>query len=163
VAGEPIYNFAPPEGARVVTVTRALVEGNPIEPVAQEWLEQSIAQWREREEKYPRWYFMADNDSIRLVGIPTHDIVRGLEVDVALKPSITAKVCEDFLFENWHKTIVAGALSELLRIPGQPWSKPSSANEFLQQFRKGVSKARSREMKSGLKVSRTAQPKRFGG
>ena len=117
--------------------------------------------WKDLKEETPKYYFLAFDDIVRLVGTPTKSFSNALSADVALKPSREAEKCPEFIFNDWAETIAAGALSRLHAMAGKIWANPELVNYYSKIFREGISRARSKSAKSWLQESKTMLPVNF--
>ena len=65
-----------------------------------------------------------------------------LSVVVALKPMAVPNVCPAWIISRWGEKIASGALSEILMLPGRPWTNPelavSRAMEFNDSLREAI-------------------------
>ena len=166
-AGQSLYTFAPPTGAKVVTPYRVAIKdadsGKDKELTAYslETLESFSANWREETADYPDKYVLITDDTIKLIGIPTKDIPESLSAGVALKPTRDAEDCPSFLYEDWAETIAAGALAKLHASKEKVWAIPELVSYYTKLYRDGISRARSKATKSGLRESKDILPVQF--
>lgn len=162
VAGYSRYSFdARDDDAIVASIGYAAINDNPITRLSMFELEEKYPSWRYWEANTPTACFMDTSDSIRLVGSPTEDITDGLYVEVVLKPARTSVECPKFILENWAETIAHGALSRLKAMVGRPWADANMVAYHRNEFRAGVSRARSSVQKSGQTLSRSIKAKNF--
>ncbi len=122
-AGTAILDTTLSAGEEVVNVVFAYVDGNPIEPVSEEWLQLHCGNWRTLTGT-PRKFVTMDGDET-LFPIPISDVVVSLRV--AKRPTRTASALADVIYSEWRDAIVSEALSNLLLIPNQPFSNPQLA------------------------------------
>ena len=71
---------------------------------------------------------------------PGQDITAGLDVRVALKPSLSATTVDTQLFKDWYRTWAFGVMGTLMVMPGKAWSNPALGTEYLAKYRDGVIK-----------------------
>ena len=162
VAGYSRYSFdARTDGAIVATIGYAAINDNPISRVSIYELEEKMPNWRYVTSKTPNVCFMDTSESMRLVGEPEEDIIGGLYVEVVLKPSRTSTECPQFLLENWAEAIAHGALARLKAMVGRPWADGQMVSYHRNEFRAGISRARSSAQKSNQTLSRTMKAKSF--
>lgn len=83
--------------------------------------------------------------------------VNGLEYELILKPTETETSGADLLFDDWVSQISAGAISELMNIPGKDWSNPGLAVEYKRTFNQGINDASSIANKSYIRGSSRVQ------
>lgn len=161
VEGFDLYLFAPPPNAKVVMPYRVSINGVEVQPTDLQSLESFMPNWKEAKDSLPKYYFLANDDVVRLVGTPTETLYGALTADVALKPSRDAKTCPTFLYDDWAETIAAGALAKLHAMKGKVWAMPEMVTYYTKLFREGVSRARSKAAKSWLQESKTMLPVGF--
>ena len=167
LAGQNLYTFAPPTGAKVVTPYRVAIKdtetGKDKELAAYslETLESFSPSWREDTAEYPDKYVLITDDTIRLIGVPTKDILDSLSAGVALKPTRDAEDCPSFLYEDWAEVIAAGALAKLHASKEKVWAIPELVSYYTKLYRDGISRARSKATKSGLRESKDILPVQF--
>lgn len=167
VAGLNMYTFAPPTGAKVVTPYRVAIKDvlnnkeQELTPYSLETLESFMPQWREQTSDYPDKYVLVTDDTIRMIGTPTKDIPESLNASVVLKPSRDAEDCPTFIYEDWAETIAAGALAKLHASKEKVWAIPELVPYYTKLYRDGVSRARSKASKSGLRESKDILPVQF--
>lgn len=162
-AGYARYTFAPEAGSRVVEPVYVSLKQKPLLATSLAQLDDTTPGWRERQDKEPGAYYMDTEDSIRLVGIPSEDMEDALEVHVALKPERSAKEVPDFIYEDWAEIIAHGALAKLHAMSSRTWADPNVVNFHYRKYRRGLSRARSKALRSrqgAVKVG--VQPRKFG-
>lgn len=156
-----LYLFAPPPSAKVVMPYRVSINGVEVQPTDLQSLESFMPNWKEARDSRPKYYFLANDDVVRLVGTPTETLYGALTADVALKPSREAKTCPTFIYDDWAETIAAGALARLHAMKGKVWATPELVNHYTRIFREGISRARSKSAKSWLQESKVMLPVGF--
>lgn len=161
VEGFDHYLFAPPPNAKVVMPYRVSINGIEVQPTDLQSLESFMPNWKEVTDSLPRYYFLVNDDVVRLVGTPTETIPNALTADVALKPTRDAKSCPTFIYDDWAETIAAGALARLHAMKGKVWAMPDMVAYYIRLFREGISRARSKAAKSWLQDSKTMLPVGF--
>lgn len=162
-AGYARYTFAPEDGTRVVEPVYVSLDKMPLEATSLSLLDLNSPGWRDRVDTTPTAYYMDTDDSIRLVGIPAEDMDDALEVHVALKPLRSSKEIPDFLFEDWAEIIAHGTLAKLHAMSNRTWADPSVVNYHYRKYRRGLSRGRSKALRSrqgAVKVG--VQPRKFG-
>lgn len=148
VAGINRYTFTPEEGAKVVEPVFVSIEDNQIPATSLADLDSLQPGWRELEQDKPTTYFMDTDQSIRLVGTPLEDLTDALEVHVALKPERGATEVADFLYEDWAEIIAHGALAKLHAMANKTWADSRVVQYHYRKYRNGLSRARSKSIKS---------------
>lgn len=162
LAGQNRYTFSAPADAKVSQTVFASIENRPLIMTSLDDLDALHPGWRELESERPLWYYMDTDDSIRLVGIPSVDIPKGLEVHVALKPTRDSVGCPEFILENWAETIAHGALYRLNSMMGKPWASVDMVAYHRGLFREGLSRAKSKSLRSRQGTPKTIIPRAFG-
>lgn len=113
---------------------------------SEEDLDSSFPSWRYWDEGTPAHCYMDNLDKeLHLVPEPEDDSDEGLEVKVVLRPDDTCTTVPDFLYKDFKKVVVYGALSELFSDAGSPWydNEKFAANEAM--FISGYSNARQKK------------------
>lgn len=151
------------DNAITVSPVFVAIEDSPIEIIAQKELASVASDWRNLSSTMPTKCFMDTANTLRLVGVPTEDIDEGLYVEVALKPSRAGDECPDFLLENWAEPIAHGALSRLKAMVGRVWADANLVPFHRNEFRAGISRAKSAAQKSRQVVSNTMRAQSFLG
>lgn len=163
-AGYPRYTFEEREDDAIVsTVLYCSVSDTPIDVIPSSNLNDIDPYWRTLESNKPTACFMDTSSSLRLVGIPTEDIIDGLYIEVALKPSRDSSGCPEFLFEDWAPEISHGALAKLKAMSGRVWADTAMAAYHRAEFKAGISRAKVSMIKSNLRSSKTMTAKSFYG
>lgn len=161
VSSTPTYTLTAPTDTAIVAVERVEINGVYVDPVSQDVLDRSSDPWRSEESSLPSAYMVDAEKVLRLKEIPTEDIVNGLIVWVAVKPSITTSTIPDFIVEDWYETILNGVVSYLLRMPGKSWTNVQGANYFEDYYSGYISEAKNRKVTGKAKVSIRMQPQPF--
>lgn len=167
LANQNLYTFAPPTGAKVVTPYRVAIrdvdtgKDKELAAYSLETLESFSPDWRDNTAEYPDKYLLITDDTIRLIGTPTKDLPETLSAGVALKPSRDAEDCPAFIYEDWAETVAAGALAKLHASKEKVWAIPELVTYYTKLYRDGISRARSKATKSGLRESKDILPVQF--
>lgn len=162
-AGEPRYKFSPQDGVRVVTVDYAAFEGSHLTKTSQHDLDQdgSMRGWRDMESTSPNKFYIDNPDMLRLVPTPSEDKSAALKLFVSVTPTRDASDVPDWLYEDWGTTIAHGTLARLHAMANRVWADPSLVAFHDQQYRAGLSRAKTRAMKSLLTIGKTMLPQSF--
>lgn len=161
VANTSEYATVVPTDTVLVAPVYVAVQSNQLSLTNIEDLDVMCSGWRNATANQPLWCYMDNAANITLVPCPITDIVDGLQIEAALKMDLTSTVCPDWLLQNWAETIAHGALMRLHAMPGHVWSDPSTVAYHKSKFRDGISRAKSRTMKSFTKQSKSVQPRQF--
>jgi len=135
VNGVSDYELDPPDSKSVIwRVMNVSYDGMPIDPKTTDDLDAEKPGWR-TETGTPFAYFAKDiRRTLRLVYTPDADLVNGLVIEAALKPSKTATTVEDALFEEYFDDVAEGALAKLFGIENHPWSSAAKAKYHRDKF-----------------------------
>ncbi len=148
VAGTSQYQFVPVASSRVVEPVFVSVEDQALTATSLNDLDTLYPGWREWEQDKPTMYYMDTNESIRLVGTPTESFTDSLEIHMALKPERGVSEVEDFIYEDWAEIIAHGALARLHAMANKTWADPRVVQYHNRKYRSGLSRARSKSLKS---------------
>lgn len=162
VAKVPRYTFVPEDEATVVSASLALCNDRALEQTTLDELNSTKPSWRSTKGEAPTVYFMDTSYSIRVYPEPTKDLDKALQVQVALKPKRDAKEVPDFLYENWADTIVHGTLAKLFAMTSKEWANPQLVAFHEEEYRAGLSRAKSKAIKSRQSVSISVKNRPFG-
>ena len=160
VANTHTYAFAPGANKVVQDVLWARVNDFPIDPASEESLDADSSidpTWRgiTGDAKY---YFRPTETSIRIVYIPAANITGGLTMKVIVKPTPTAEVVDDFLFNEYRNDIAMGAKSRLMVSPGKPYTNAALGVELASQFQIAINAAEVRATKGYTRTPLRTRP-----
>lgn len=161
VADQDVYTFTLPTGAAMSKPTYVAVSGQFVSPTNEEDLDLLYASWRDTTSKQPIMYYMDYDGSMILVPTPSDSITGGLKVEAALRPAIDSTTFPDWILENWAEVIAHGALMRLHAMPGKVWSDTKTVAFHRAKFRDGITRAKSRTMKSFSRQGKSVQPRQF--
>jgi hypothetical protein len=163
VPGTGSYELSPPSGARLVRVLGVTHGQNKLSLTSEEELDEFYhVGWRSETSEYPGYFFMDSDTSVRLVSAPNEGAVSTADVQYTLKPTRAATTVQDFFFEDYLETVTYGASYRLLEMSDKPWTSLQLAGAFRRLFAQGVSKIRSRAIKSRGKFGGRVKPRSFG-
>lgn len=114
----------------------------------------------------PTGYFMSMDKKIVFYEKPREDDAGDvISIKVAVKPSKTNTLTTipDWIYEDYEEGIAAGAKYGLQMIRDKDWSSKKSASDNLMLFKKAVTTARRKALKSNTIQSRYVRPRVFGG
>lgn len=86
-----------------------------------------------------------------------------LFVKLAVKPTRSAEEVDDILMEDWLDVISAGVRYRLLNMPNKEWTDPNVAALMYVDWRRGLSRARMKMLKSYSGKPLEVNPRYFGG
>ena len=161
VADEDTYVLTCPTGTVLAAPVYVAVNDNILLPTNIDDLDQGCSGWRVSSATAPLMYYVDHASAITLVPTPSDSVTDALDIEAALKMSLTSDNCPDWLFQNWVETIAHGALMRLHAMPGHVWSDTNTVAYHRAKFRDGISRAKSKTMKSFSKQSKTVQPRQF--
>lgn len=155
------YSFTPPTDAMISKPSYVEVSGYQVMPTNEEDLDNLQYLWRDATSKQPQLYYMDYNNNLLLVPTPSETIDDGLYMEAVLKPTMTSTTLPDWMFDNWSEIIAHGALMRLHAMPGKVWADTQTVAMHRAKFRDGITRAKSRTMKSFSKQGKTVQPRSF--
>lgn len=155
------YTITPPAETRMVTFISFQYNGKPIDGYTEEELDQLDYGWREGKAGTPTAYTMLAPDRFKLNRIPEENIVGGMEIRVALKPTETTQEVDDVFYNDWQQAVISGALQNLLSLPKKPWTDMQKAGDYGAQFNHEIQRARARATKGYLRGGATVKPVRW--
>lgn len=161
VAGTATYAITSPTDTVLVAPVYVAISDNTLAGTNIDDLDSMCSGWRNSQSNQPLWFYMDNDSSIVLVPEPTENITDGLYIEAALKMDLASDECPDWLLQNWVEPIAHGALMRLHAMPGHVWSDTNTVMYHKLKFRDGISRAKSKTMKSFSKQSKTVQPKQF--
>lgn len=107
----------------------------------------------------PQWYAYLPEGALQLYQTP--DNVYSLAVTAALQPTLGAREIPDRLLPKWERVLQAGALANLLAIPGEKWSSPVESVRYGKIFQAGINNAKADEARGYNQGSMQARPRAF--
>ncbi|KYC52199.1 MAG: hypothetical protein AMQ22_00926 [Candidatus Methanofastidiosum methylothiophilum] len=161
VDGQSSYEFTSPDDAAISKPLYVSVNGNQLYGTNEDDLDILYSGWREATSNSPVMYYMDYNSNLILVPTPSENQDGSLILQVALRPSFDAVEFEDWLLEDWGEVIGHGALMRLHAMPGKVWADTNTVQYHRAKFREGVSRAKSRTMKSFGRQTKSVQPRQF--
>lgn len=161
VANQSVYTLTMPADTALVGPVHVAVNNTALVVLNIDDLDSLYPNWRNTTASAPLIYFMDNGNALNLVPTPVNDYVAGLKMDVVLKVAETANTLPDWIFDNWAETIAHGALMRLHAMPGKVWADTNTVAYHKSKFREGISRAKSRTMKSFSKQGKSVQPRQF--
>ncbi len=125
-------------GLRPIEVLTAQVDGFNLDLKERKAIESFPEWWNDNDINISYWY-LVDNDTIRLYPVPVQDFT--LFLRAAFRPQRDSESFDDDLYKDWADVIAEGAKFRLLTMPGKPWTNPNAALLAKAQYEKGVSRA----------------------
>jgi len=148
---ETEYDMEPPSGSVVSEVIRVkyaanVLEGKPYE-VLLDYATNSTM-----------YYGVLNPRVLKLAGTPVAD--KTLDVMVALKPSISSRRIEDYIYEEYSEVFRHGALARLFAMAGKPWTNTTLSGYHSSEYESAVTTATTKCETGGV---RTAHTVKYGG
>jgi hypothetical protein len=149
VAGVIDYDLEPPTNNLVTKVMRVWFKGIELEAMAPDnvlhaEIYNSLFVGANVNQSDPRFYLQKDARSLTIYPVPKATASNALTMRVAYKPTRSAQIIDDFLYEDYAETIAYGAKYRLLSMANKPWTNGPAAGAALAQFNAGVNVARQR-------------------
>lgn len=155
------YDLEAPSGTAVHKIMWAVHDGNDLEPVSTNLLEQRLPNWRDSANAgTPEYYVKQSQSLFWLVPVPQATMASSTVLRVQLKPTHTSTTCDNDVMNDYRDTIVNGALFRLLRLPSKDWTDYTGAQVYGSLFAEGIQAAerRARHADSGV-----ARKVKYGG
>jgi len=127
------------QNLRPVEVIQAQADGSNLELKERRAVEVFPEWWNDDQASTYYWY-LVDNDTIRLYPMPVQDFT--LFLRVAFKPQRAAVVFWDDIYKDWVEVIAAGAKYRLFQIPNKPWTSPEHTLLNRAEYEAGSSTAK---------------------
>ncbi len=124
IAGQDTYTLAASSGLEPVGVISLRYDNVELDKTTEEKLDQFDSGWRSASSGMPTAFMMDSPDVIWLNRAPAVAVSNGIRVRMAVRPTDTSAEVPDILYNDWRKTIMHGALEELLEMPDKSWSDP---------------------------------------
>lgn len=161
VAAIGTYTLVAPTDCSIVGVERVEVNGEFVSPTSLDLLNRSPENWQTDTTNQPVNYMVDAEKVLRFKEIPDTSYTAGLVVWVSLKPTATTSVVPDFILDDWYDTIVNGAVSYLLRIPGKSWSTIEGSEYYNTLYDGTLTEAKGKKFTGKAKVSIRTQSAPF--
>lgn len=143
--GVALYDLEPPTGGRVERVLSIRVAG--AETRMQQSRFEDIHRMSTASGRPETFALTADGLGIHFWRAPNSDHAgKAVALYVALVPTRTARELPEFLVDEWHDAVVAGAHAEMFANVGMPWFSPPMAADARGRFDAGVAKARRKQL-----------------
>lgn len=140
-----------PADSQILQITDLYFDGQHIEPLAPDTLDDQGQEWFAKTATLPRGYYSTQPGIVVLV--PAPDSASQVRVHAKLLPKRNSTVLPDILLDRYPEIIQYGALKRLLMEPSQAYSDPNKAIVYAQEFEQCVSKVR-QEAQKGFTRSR---------
>lgn len=157
VASTPTYNIVTPTDTVISSIIWAGLDGTEIFRSTRDRIEFQVPSWRTATGT-PTHVVMDDIRTIRTVPIPTG--AAALNLEAYLKPSATATTIQDFIYQEWHEVIAAGAKARLFAMANKPWTSAPQAESNGAVYTALINAAVSKNDSGHMRPSRRV---RYGG
>lgn len=143
LAGQATYDLDLPAGTELSRVLKVWLDGVPVYATADAMIDdpRGFSTQVANPTGAPRAAPVIEAGSITLVpapGLSGQDLV----VRAAMRPTRSARVLSDELFNRWCDGVVSGAIYRLATVPAQPFSDPAQAQRAEGMFWQQVNRAR---------------------
>lgn len=139
------YDLLAPSGAKVAAVMSLSINGTAIYPVGLDSLE-PIQGWADSTSSIPQCYCQLTPGQMILY--PRLEGTAVMIMRLAYAPTRESTTVDSYVYQEYLEEIAAGALSKLMKIPGQPWSNPELGVYYGDLFEKSITDAATRVNKS---------------
>jgi len=126
-------------GYRPIEVLSAQADGSTLELKERKFIE-AFPEWWEDEDSNCYYYYIVDNDTIRLYPVPVNDFT--LFLRVAFRPTRDSESFDDNLYKDWADVIAEGAKYRLFTMPGKPWTNLDYALLARSNYERGISRGK---------------------
>lgn len=159
VAGQASYDCTVDEpGIEVAGIVRVKVDGVEITPATNpEWDDLD----KSREDSRPRRYRFVEPGLVQFWPTPNESVDGGVEIEVALMPTILSTRGPSFLLTRHDVAMSSGAKRNLMVVPGQPWSNPQNAAYEDGVFKGRIAATKINETQGGTRKSLSVRPRKF--
>lgn len=127
IANVAQYKLRVPADTKLASVIELRYLGKKLDPKIDSDLDASTPNW-ETKTGTPQQYTMIDQNTARLIGIPTEAVVNALTASLAIKPARDATTVGEVLWENWADAITHGAKARIFSMKTEAWHSPALAN-----------------------------------
>lgn len=131
----------------------------PVPPTTQDWLADNVPDWRTREERYPIAYLVPQVGEIQLIGIPTENVADALTITLAIKPSWSATMIFEPIYNDHLETITNGALAHLLAMKSKEWADPALSTFYRSRYEAGRNSAKAATTHGHVRSNLSVQPR----
>jgi len=107
----------------------------------------------------PRWYSYVPEGQFAL--FPTPDAVYDLTITVVVSPVDNVARIPEAPLRKYSSVFEAGALAQLLQVPGQPWTDPGRAQREARIFSSGVSNGKAEVQRNFNTGAQRVRPRPF--
>jgi len=160
ISGVAEIDLELPTATRLVSVIRAQLGYITLSPKSRDDLDRSSRDWRQ-ETGTPREIAYESSTSIRLIPKPDQTLTSYLYIRVAVAPTKASTSIPDEIGERYYKEICAGAKSNLMLMPGMPWTNPALSQAHRALFDRGVRDSKTWRSMESVGAERRVRLARF--
>lgn len=157
VAEQMPYAITVPTDSELVDIRSVWYKGIKIEPKSPYFLEEKYGDWQ-AEVGSPAYYTQQSSDDVQLVPAPNAVETDAIKIKVSLRPADDATGLDNWLYVGWNKKISAGAKGRLMAMDKKPWTNPTLAAFYLQQFEDAVLSATSSSSMGQVRARPRSKP-----
>jgi hypothetical protein len=154
VAETSTYTLVPPTDTEVVSVLQARLYRTAADLLEKmmiggaEELYAKYPTWPDVNRKsYPQLVSSLDPHTINVAPVPDDADTYLIKIQVAVRPTLTADGCEEFILQDFRREIFHGVLHELMMMPNRAWTDEKKAIYHGQQWAFFLAQARARATK----------------
>lgn len=135
------YDLDPPVGADITTIIDVTINGQPGKLRDLSWINQQIPRWR-KEPGNVMFASQINTEQLILAPCPAWSVTGGIELTMALQPSLKATGLPRWIATQYLYALVDGAVGYLMLMPGADWSDPNLSVIKLKSFQAAINGAR---------------------
>lgn len=157
------YDMEGPTDARVLTIANVWAANRELKATTMAALVYVLPNWQTAKASQPQYYSVArDLKVITVYPIPLQAQSAPLTFRAHYAPRRTATTLPDFLGDNYHDALVAGAKARLMLQVNVEWSNPATGMFYQQAYEQAVAKAQSDQLHEQAPAPLRVRPVRFG-
>lgn len=156
------YDMDGPADARVLTIANVWAANRELKATTMAALVYVLPNWQTAKASQPQYYSVArDLKVITVYPIPLEAQSTLLTFRAQYAPRRTATTLPDFLGDNYHDALVAGAKARLMVQVHVPWSSPATGMFYQQVYEQAVAKAQADQLHEQTPTRLRVRPVRF--
>lgn len=146
-ATDPDLTIVIPACANLVAIQYLAFRGQELVQTTERELSAWDCDWRTTTGDPTHYFTTLDTTLVRLYPTPNRTLAGSITYEVYLKPKLDEPELESYLVDQFLDPIQHGALYELLRMNGRPWSNPQLADHYRRRYQEGVYSARDKALR----------------
>lgn len=127
IANIPEIDLDKPNDSVVMKIEALRLEAGPLSRSSRAQLNYDIPDWGSKP-GVPQRFFLEGGQAF-IAPIPDKNYIYVVEVDMILKPSLSAETVGDSVFEQYYETILNGCLGKLFGMKGAEWFNRTEAEK----------------------------------